>query len=86
VLAEALRLLRNLCEHWDGYRDVPISLGGVVSLNWVGKVENVQRGIAFGHTGARLVSLIRAARKVPVERDALYREIRVYGRVRGSHP
>ena len=33
---------------------------------------------AVGHTVDRLVAMIRAAGKVPVERDALYREIRVW--------
>jgi aminodeoxyfutalosine synthase len=35
-------------------------------------------GSALGHTVERLVRIIRAAGRVPVERDALYREIRVY--------
>jgi aminodeoxyfutalosine synthase len=34
---------------------------------------------AVGHTVERLVAMIRAAGKVPVERDALYNEIRKYG-------
>jgi aminodeoxyfutalosine synthase len=34
---------------------------------------------AVGHTVDRLVAMIRAAGKVPVERDALYREVRVQG-------
>ncbi len=35
-------------------------------------------GSAAGHTREQLVRMIRAAGKVPVERDALYREVRVH--------
>jgi aminodeoxyfutalosine synthase len=34
---------------------------------------------AVGHTLDRLVRMIRAAGKVPVERDALYRELKIHG-------
>lgn len=37
-----------------------------------------QAGSASGHTREQLTRMIRAAGKVPVERDALYREIRVH--------
>jgi aminodeoxyfutalosine synthase len=51
-------------------------LDGTIGVEKIAHYAHAQS--AVGHTVDRLVRMIRTAGKVPVERDALYREIRVW--------